>query len=156
MTDAPCPAHRRPIRLPPEAYRGGDPFLITICTASRAPILTSAPMARAVAARLDPQLVCEGGPVGVWCAMPDHLHMILTRAPDIIQWVAQFKAATTTVARNAGLVGHLWQRRFHDRRLDPTTEALETVTAYILQNPVRRGLVERWEDWPWVRVGWRP
>ena len=149
-----CPAHRRTIRLPAEAYREGDPFLITICAARRAPLFSAPPLARLVAARLDRGLFRLGGPVGVWCLMPEHLHLILAGATDVVQWVALFKAATTTAARRAGLACRLWQRRFHDRRLDPTTEALDAATTYVVENPVRRGLVQHGQDWPWVRIGW--
>lgn len=45
-----------------------------------------------------------------------------------------------------------WQDGFWDHRLR-TDESLEEKAAYILQNPVRAGLVECIEAWPhW----WRP
>lgn len=154
LPSSPCPAHRRPLRLPAEAYRDGSPFLITICAAGRAPLFAAPSLARLVARRLDRDLFRRGGPVGVWCLMPEHLHLILAGATDVVRWVARFKAATTTAARQAGLISRLWQRRFHDRRLDRTTEALDAATAYVVENPVRRRLVERWEDWPYVRIGW--
>jgi REP element-mobilizing transposase RayT len=86
--------------------------------------------------------------------MPEHVHAVLFGAKDVVQWVALFKSATTTAARRGGLVLRIWQRRFHDRSLDRTTAALEAATTYVVENPVRRGLVQDWEDWPYVRIGW--
>jgi REP-associated tyrosine transposase len=37
-----------------------------------------------------------------------------------------------------------WQRVFFDHR------ELEEKTSYVLMNPVRKGLCEAAEDWPWV------
>jgi putative transposase len=45
--------------------------------------------------------------------------------------------------------GILWQRDFFDHRLRDHHEEDEKRN-YILMNPVRRGLCERAEDWPWV------
>ncbi len=42
---------------------------------------------------------------------------------------------------------HLWQTGYHERVLR-SDEAALTVIAYMVANPLRRGLVERPEDWP--------
>ena len=44
-----------------------------------------------------------------------------------------------------------WQRDFFDHRLRDHQEVLEK-TSYIEMNPVRKGLCERAEDWPWIIV----
>jgi len=121
---------------------------------ARAPLFLEPRLAELVASHLDRGLVRVGGAVGAWCVMPEHVHAILVGARDVVQWVALLKAGTTTAARRADLVGRIWQRRFHDRSLDPTTPALEAATTYLVENPVRRGLVTHWEDWPHVRIGW--
>ncbi|HEV2424199.1 MAG TPA: hypothetical protein VGZ29_05170, partial [Terriglobia bacterium] len=47
-----------------------------------------------------------------------------------------------------GTRGEVWQGRFFDRALRTVKEYNETVE-YIHVNPVRRGLVQRAEDWDW-------
>jgi len=47
--------------------------------------------------------------------------------------------------------GLLWQPRFFDRAVRTVQEYYEKVE-YIHLNPVRAGLVERAEDWPWSSV----
>ena len=77
--------------------------------------------------------------------MPDHLHAILAFSRN---------AGMKTTLRHwkkylAGKLGIAWQRDFFDHRLRDHHEALQKLD-YILKNPLRRGLVERIEDWPWI------
>jgi hypothetical protein len=60
----------------------------------------------------------------------------------------------STLRINAGRKesGLLWQPRFFDRALRSTKEYNKMVE-YIHLNPVRAGLVQRAEDWPWSSVG---
>jgi putative transposase len=77
--------------------------------------------------------------------MPDHLHAIIAfpRDPGVKTTVTNWKRFLAT--HN----GVDWQRDFFDHRLRNRHEVDEK-TSYILMNPVRRGLCERAEDWPWV------
>ena len=45
----------------------------------------------------------------------------------------------------------MWQESGCDH-VCRTEETAEKVLTYIVNNPVRAGLVERWEDWLWTRV----
>jgi hypothetical protein len=53
----------------------------------------------------------------------------------------------------AKLGGHppLWQRSAFDH-VCRHGETAEKVLTYIVNNPVRARLVERWQDWPWTKV----
>ena len=43
----------------------------------------------------------------------------------------------------------MWQRSFHDRGLrDPS--AIDRAIAYVVSNPVRTGLVSKWEEYPYI------
>lgn len=44
--------------------------------------------------------------------------------------------------------GHVFSERFRSRVID-SEEYLYDACAYVLQNPVRAGLCDRPEDWPW-------
>ncbi len=80
--------------------------------------------------------------------MPDHLHAIIGMAGDaeLSESVRTFKRITT---RKAGVK---WQRNYFDHRIRHD-EGLKEKSDYILQNPVRAGLVAREEDWEWVVFG---
>jgi REP element-mobilizing transposase RayT len=51
-----------------------------------------------------------------------------------------------------GFQGRLWQRRFFDRILR-REESIERVAEYIIHNPVRKGFVETWVEYPWSGLG---
>lgn len=143
---------RKCIRLPPQAYRNGDPFHINVCTVDRRPVFRDSRLAVMVVRRLNPQLREYGGPILAYCLMYEHLHVELVADPDLVLWVRLFKSATAAQAARLGLLGQLWQRRFHDRCLARTDETLADVARYIIENPVRAGLVQRAQDWPYSRV----
>ena len=104
-----------------------------------------------------------------WCLMPEHIHMLVSpRAveeaegptvgarssgrpplPPLSRFVADWaNSAAHLVNRSLRQNGSLWQEGFHDHatRRD---ERLQDVVSYIHYNPVRRGLVETAEQWPW-------
>lgn len=58
-------------------------------------------------------------------------------------------------ARQANLFlqreGPFWQAESYDHVVRHSAE-LERVIHYILNNPVKAGLVKQWQDWPW---SWR-
>ena len=87
-------------------------------------------------------------PVDAWCVMPDHVHLILGAAPscDIVTFVGQFKNLAPREAWRLGVKGAFWQTSFWDHFLRGD-ERLAHAIEYVLNNPVRSGLVERWCDY---------
>jgi putative transposase len=77
--------------------------------------------------------------------MPDHLHAIIAfpAGPGIKATVRFWKRYLSRLHRVQ------WQRDFFDHRLRDHHQQV-TKAEYILQNPVRWGLCERVEEWPWV------
>jgi putative transposase len=79
--------------------------------------------------------------------MPNHIHLILSfpDLPSISKVIGEWKR---WLARTQKL---RWQPNFFDHRI--RNEADRGKADYILENPVRAGLVEKPEDWPWI---WMP
>jgi REP element-mobilizing transposase RayT len=89
-----------------------------------------------------------------WAFLPDHWHAIFYRAhPFTISRVMESikDAATKRINRSPRERGTLLQPRFFDRALRTVSEYNEKVE-YIHLNPVKAGLVNRREDWPWSSV----
>jgi len=80
--------------------------------------------------------------------MPDHLHALLSfpLQEDMRKVVAGFKEV---VAKRISIE---WQRDFFDHRLR-SDESFDENAHYIRMNPVRRRLVAKPEEWPWI---WQP
>ena len=93
--------------------------------------------------------------------MPDHVHIILTPLTNetrcaIISLVEIMKAikgaSAHAITRQAGNHASVWQEESFDRVVR-SSESLDAKVAYILQNPVRKGLVEDWRHYQWI---WQP
>jgi putative transposase len=80
--------------------------------------------------------------------MPDHVHMLITMAPDrdLSKTVGMWKR---WLWKKHGIE---WQPNFFEHRLRRLESAGEK-GQYIFNNPERDGLIERAEDWPWT---WMP
>jgi putative transposase len=85
--------------------------------------------------------------VGQYVVMPDHLHLFAAPGSpelDLDAWVKYWKSQFT---RANGERGERWQTDHWDARLR-NNEWYATKWEYVVQNPVRHGLVTRAEDWP--------
>jgi REP element-mobilizing transposase RayT len=83
---------------------------------------------------------------GLALAMPDHFHGLFgfPREKHMRQVIAAMKSWMS------GKYGIRWQRDFFDHRLRNPDSATEKAH-YIRMNPVRAGLCEKPEDWPYQR-----
>ncbi len=157
MTRKPPSAHRsfrrsHALRLPGHDYTEDVPVHLVLC--SREPDLTGPTVGEMLCASLE--FYCRKFSFRLfgYCLMPDHLHVMLTpehsgRAVD--QWLQAYKSYTTNRYCAAGGKAPLWQRSAWDHvcRKDETAAQ---VMMYIINNPVRKGLVVDWRDWPWTKL----
>jgi REP element-mobilizing transposase RayT len=92
--------------------------------------------------------------------MPDHAHIIFTPLIDV-ERSEVFSLARITKAikgtsahlinRRLGRPGRVWQEESFDRVLR-VSEKLDEKVAYVLDNPVRKGLVASSEQYRWLWV----
>ena len=76
--------------------------------------------------------------------MPDHLHVLVT-VPASTDLRRLMMACKRFIARRTPVQ---WQRDYFEHRLRGT-EHWDAKLEYLRQNPVRAGLVQRSEDWPY-------
>ena len=90
--------------------------------------------------------------------MPDHVHLILTPQveparmrvapmPEIMNGIKSSSAHFTN--RQSGVHETIWQEESFDRVLR-SSEKLDEKIAYILNNPVRSGMVADWREYRWI------
>ena len=88
--------------------------------------------------------------VWAYCLMPNHVHLVASPATadglalPIGQAHRQF---ALQINRRERWTGHLWQERFSSFPLDEIH--LLAAVRYVLLNPMRAGLVDRVEHWPY-------
>lgn len=83
--------------------------------------------------------------------MPDHLHLLVegqSADSDCRRFIARAKQFSGFHYKKT-FGDQLWQRFGFERTLR-TDEAALSVARYILENPVRAGLVSRVEDYPFM------
>jgi REP element-mobilizing transposase RayT len=91
--------------------------------------------------------------------MPEHVHLLLSPLLDEEGWPCGLPAilklikgsSARSVNKLLGSGGPVWQEESFDHVLR-SQESLEKKLEYIRQNPVRRGLVKRPEDYPWLWI----
>lgn len=91
--------------------------------------------------------------------MPDHVHLLLSPKRDLDGWpfplvdiLQCMKSATAhRINKVFNLSGPVWEEESFDHVLR-SDESLKEKCEYIRQNPVRRGLVRRAEEYPWLWV----
>ncbi len=92
--------------------------------------------------------------------MPNHIHLVLTpRAaedgtPIALQRIMYTLKRQTAIGANRHLDrnGTFWQYESYDHYIRDRAE-YERVVAYVLDNPVKAGLCDSWEAWPWSYLG---
>ncbi len=86
--------------------------------------------------------------VYAYVLMPEHVHLLVNEPPRIL--LAQFLKAVKQIASRKlrGSLDTFWQERYYDSNVYGE-KARSEVIRYIHRNPVKRGLVEKPEDWPW-------
>jgi len=93
--------------------------------------------------------------------MPDHVHMIFTPLRDdngnvfgLAEIMRGIKGASArNINRLLGRSGRVWQEECFDRILR-SSESARTKVEYICDNPVREGLVQAQDDYPWLWREW--
>ncbi len=86
-----------------------------------------------------------------YCVMPDHLHVLLSLLrPGVLlsRWVGDFKRWVSHEARAATGRAFGWQPNFFEHVVR-RSEEVSAIAQYILDNPVRQGLVARSKDYRW-------
>jgi REP element-mobilizing transposase RayT len=88
--------------------------------------------------------------------MPDHVHIIMSKKFDsarnqtyrLSEIMSSIKGATShAINKLLNRRGSVWQEESFDH-ITRSNESLNQKIAYILDNPVRKGLVEHLKDYP--------
>jgi putative transposase len=92
-----------------------------------------------------------------FCLMPNHVHVVFTPLlQDETEYYAlsrimhSLKGYTAGRAnRLLGRTGAFWHHESYDHVVRNAAE-LERIVTYVLNNPVKAGLVGDWREWPWT------
>lgn len=97
-----------------------------------------------------------------FCIMPNHVHLVIdlqsftpkkypqrTNFPlsRILESIKRYTARHSNIILDRR--GHFWQKESYDRYVRDGME-LNRILHYIIENPVKAGLVDSWEKWKWT------
>ena len=141
---------RRPSRVKGFPYRGSYGYHLRFSTDGRVRLFTDAD--RVTAAREQIQRTADGDRFALlaYCFMPDHLHLVIEgtdQTSDMRHFAKIAKQRVAYVFRTQFAIATTWQEGYYERVLR-ADEATEVAVRYVLDNPVRAGLVARAEDYP--------
>ena len=126
-------------------------YFVTTCVRERRRVLADPPIAAILIDEWRSAQLRHGWRIGRYVIMPDHVHFFATPERDdakLARFVGSWKEWTAKrLARDCGIEPPLWQVRFFDHLLR-TEESYADKREYVLNNPVRAGLVAKADDWP--------
>jgi len=143
----PRPKHdrRHPVHGVKDTAERPTIVFLTVCTKDRRPWLATAQHHELLTRIWKSATAWHAGR---YVLMPDHLHIFATPDEDALpfdNWVRYWKSQFSKAHANPVL---RWQVDHWDRRLR-SSESYEEKSQYMWENPVRAGLVQRAEDWPY-------
>lgn len=94
-----------------------------------------------------------------YCVMPTHWHFVLWperdgQLTDFLRWLTLTHTQRLHAHRRTVGTGHLYQGRFKSFPIEEDDHLL-TVLRYVERNPLRAGLVDRSQDWPYGSLAHR-
>jgi putative transposase len=143
------PLNRKSTRLSPPNYLGQKIYFITVCCDHRHGYLADPATAKQVLAILHEVTTKLTFLLHAYCAMPDHLHFLvhgLNPHCKLLRLMKEFKSRTAYLFKQEH-GQQLWEMSYYDH-IVRKTNALEPVACYFWNNPVRKGLCKRPEEFP--------
>jgi len=123
---------------------------LTFSCYCRAPLLTTPEARRTFELNLEQVREWYGFYVTGYVVMPEHIHLLVSEPErgTLALVLQMLKQNTSRRLREFTKGSPFWQERYYDFNVWSENKRLEKLR-YIHRNPVKRGLVERPEDWEW-------
>ncbi len=128
-------------------YTGSYAYFITCATYQKRLYFTDKAVIDIILPVISRCSARKGFNIYTYCFMPDHLHMLLVgeEKSSLHRFMQAFKQESSFTFKRE-YENSLWQRSYYDRVLR-TEETLEEVAWYIMNNPVRKGLVNDYKSY---------
>jgi len=135
-------------RLDSEIYRGLIIVSFTLCVKNRKELFNENGIYNIFESILLNELKKHKCDAYVYLFMPDHAHLLLSGKDEDsdIKWCIDGFKQQTGFWLYKNLPLYKWQKDYYDHILRQEEE-LKTQIEYILNNPVRAGIVEEWKDY---------
>ena len=130
--------------------RPGNFYFLTTCVEGRTKIFIEEPRAKIVLDSLRWLRTKNYFALDAAVVMPDHIHFVgQLRGKPLPEVMRILKGFTAYQLSSSGVSTPVWQDGYHDHALR-RSEDYRIKVRYVLNNPVRAGLAERPEDYPFL------
>jgi putative transposase len=140
----------RPHRLPEHSTNGRHRYFLTICAHRRRRHFVDAAVVDAARSQFLHTATIESFAILAYCYMPDHLHLVVEGLSDGSSLSRFIRLGKQRSGYQFAQREHdkLWQDSYFDRTLR-SDDALADVLRYLINNPVRAGLVDDPKEYPY-------
>lgn len=141
---------RKRIRVKDFNYTGTFAYFITICAHNKQTHFNNEVIINNLLKHLKQEADRFSFSIYAYCFMPDHLHLLLTgeEGVNLIKFMRTFKQITGYYFKQQ-MKKPLWQKSFFDHVIRKR-ESINDITGYILNNPVRKGMVDDYRKYPYL------
>lgn len=138
-------------RLSREYYRGQRAVAFTLCLQDQQSGFSDSSVVHACQTILEDIILKSDCIVPAYCFMPDHQHLLLvgkSECSDVLKTLIVYKQKTGYWMSQVAS-GVRWQKSFFDHIIR-TEDSIVKHVRYIIENPVRRGIVNQWDAYPFL------
>ncbi|RXK56112.1 hypothetical protein ESB00_09635 [Oleiharenicola lentus] len=141
------PSRQHPAHLPPRIQGNRSTIIfLTVCTKGRRPCLANPELHQCLVTAWSDATHWQ---VGRYVIMPDHIHLFCAPGQfsptPLGSWIRFWKTAVSKSIKASA--GTLWQADHWDTQLRQH-ESNDAKWEYVRQNPVRAGLANHPDEWP--------
>ena len=130
-------------------------YLITTVTQCRRRWFNEYKLARLAARSIHQGKPFRDAKVLCWVVMQDHVHLLIELGEEPLHKVMNLWKSNSGHALNRaiGRKGRFWQKGYHDHALRREEDIKETAR-YIIANPLRAGLSQKYCEYPYWNAVW--
>ena len=141
----------RPRRLEGFNYVGRYRYFLTFCTRDRLPVFEEGEIAEQTLAQFRRTSTLERFAILAYCLMPEHAHLLVEglRIDSDFRRFAKMAKQRSGSAYARSRHERLWQEGYYEQVLRQEEDA-QAFAGYIVSSPIRAGLVETPEDYPFI------
>ena len=138
-------------------------FFVTMCTVDKQRYFCDSNISEVIIKELEYRRLSREIKLFCYCIMPDHLHILISLEEGYTKragafgertlqnWISAFKRHTSRMVVQRCNIKPLWQSNFYDHVVR-NEESLVDICNYILNNPVRKGIVSAIEEYPYSKM----
>ncbi|MDD4203377.1 MAG: transposase [Candidatus Omnitrophica bacterium] len=145
---------RKQTRLDGFEYKQNYTYHVIICTKDKQLFFKNKDNARELHDIVNKEDEINSVNIYAHSVMYDHIHILINLQEEykkkLSEWVRDFKRL---VSRRLKKI-NLWQKNYYDHIMR-TFEDIKQTALYIVNNPVRKGYVENWEDYEFSGINYK-